>query len=527
MYAQPRTDLFLSADEYKRTIDDSSDRLFALGLTSVFFVLQLLAILHHQLWRDELQTWMLARHSSSISQLISLKKYEGHPDAWFLVIYVVTRLTNNPVGMKVAHLLIATVTVYIVTFYSHFTRLQKTLLVFGYFLFFEYATVSRNYALGILFTFIFCALFRSGPRKNYLILAIPLALLCQTSIYGVMIAFSFTVLLLFEATRSPKRLQFLLQSTRRLAFALVVLLASVSLSALHMAPPQDGAMPEPFPVDLTNFARSFCIFWDSFAPVPRFTWHFWETNLLWDANFLHGHGALLFLTPLSILICGVSILFFIRKPVVLLAYTSGITALFLFKHRVHFGGVRHDGHVFILFLACLWLASEFPDEQAPILKLQRIADRFAPFHDALLVGVFSLQAAVGLAVSVAALWVPFSEGKAVADFIHGRHMEDMLIVGDEDAPVSTVAGYLDRYIYYIKANRMGSFILWDKKRLADAHQPVVELATREAATRSADVLLILSYRADTIPSTARELGSFQHSMSGEDYYLYLLQHDKK
>jgi hypothetical protein len=481
------------------------------------------------MWRDELQTWMLARHSNSISQLISLKKYEGHPDAWFVVVYLVTRLTNNPAAMKVVHLLIATVTVYIVTRYSPFTRLQRTLMVFGYFLFFEYATVSRNYALGILFAFIFCAAFRAGPKKNYLILAIPLALLCQTSVYGVMIAFSFTVALLFEATRSSKRRQFLVHNTRQVAFALVVLLASVSLSALHMFPPQDSAMPQPSWVNLgfTNFARSLCIFWHSFAPVPRLTWHFWETNLIWDANFLDGHGALLFLISLSILICGVSILVFIRKPVVLLAYGSGIGALFLFKYCVHFGGVRHDGHVFILFLACLWMASEFPDERVPLLKLDRIADWFAPFQAAVLVGFLSLQAAVGLAVSVAALRVPFSEGKAVADFIHARHMEDMLIVGDEDAPVSTVAGYLDRDIYYIRANRMGSFILWDKKRLAEADQPVIELASREAATRRADALLILSYRAETIPSTAKELGSFQHSMSGEDYYLYLIQNDKK
>ena len=42
--------------------------------------------------------------------------------------------------------------------------------------------------------------------------------------------------------------------------------------------------------------------------------------------------------------------------------------------------------------------------------------------------------------------MPFSKVKAVTDFIHGRYMEDLLIVGDEDAPTSTVAGYLDRDI---------------------------------------------------------------------------------
>jgi hypothetical protein len=81
----------------------------------------------------------------------------------------------------------------------------------------------------------------------------------------------------------------------------------------------------------------------------------------------------------------------------------------------------------------------------------------------------------------------------------------MLIVGDEDAPASTVARYLDRDIYYIGANRMESFIPWDKKRLAHSDQPLIELASREAATRSADALLLLSYRAGTIPSTNHSL----------------------
>jgi hypothetical protein len=84
--------------------------------------------------------------------------------------------------------------------------------------------------------------------------------------------------------------------------------------------------------------------------------------------------------------------------------------------------------------------------------------------------------------------VSISEGTAIADFIHGRHMEDMLIIGDEDAPTFTVAGYLDQDIYYICANRMESFILWDKKRLAHADQLVMEPASGEAAARSGDAL---------------------------------------
>jgi hypothetical protein len=517
-------DAYLLAGGSDQTVEKVSFP-FAFLLTSTFFVFQLFAILHHELWRDELQPWMLARHSRSISQLITLKKYEGHPDGWFLIVYAITRVTANPLGMKLIHLLIATATVYVLARYSPFTRLQKTLLVFGYFLFFEYATISRNYALGVLFAFIFCAMFRPGPRKNYLLLAIPLALLCQTSVYGVMIAFSFTLVLLFEGIGSSESRRFIKANAWRVVCALIILLASVSLSALHMLPPQDGAMPQPSWVDhsLKSFARSLSLFWNSFVPIPRFSEHFWATNILWDANALHGHGALLFLVPLSIAICGVSILFFIRKPVVMWAYICGLGALILFKYLIHLGQVRHDGHAFILFLACLWLARAFPNERGLPPSLDRIANGFAPFQERVLLALFALHAAVGIGVNIAAFRVPFSEGKAVADFIRAGHMEQMPIVGHEDAPASTVAGFLDRDIYYLPEGRMGSYIVWDKKRVADNGKPAIEVASAEAVRRREEVLVILSYRAETLPPNAKELASFEHSMSGDYYYLYLAE----
>jgi hypothetical protein len=269
------------------------------------------------------------------------------------------------------------------------------------------------------------------------------------------------------------------------------------------------------------------MFWNSFIPIPLFRWEFWGTNLLWGANLWHGHGAMLFVVPLSILICGLSILFFIRKPVALLAYTSVVGALFLFKYLKYLGALRHDGHVFILFLACLWLASYFPEERVRLPKLDRVANWFAPMQNGVLVGILSVQAAVGLAVALVAFRLPFSEGKAVADYLHFRHMEQMFIVGDLDAPVSTVAGYLDREILYIREDRIGSFILWDQKRVVDADRPVMRLASREATERNEDILMILSYRLEMILPNIREVASFPQSMSGEDYFVYVVRPGKE
>ncbi|MBF0618521.1 MAG: hypothetical protein HQK88_17110, partial [Nitrospirae bacterium] len=43
---------------------------FTYIVTLVFFVLTLFNILHHVMWRDELEAWMIARDASSLHELV-------------------------------------------------------------------------------------------------------------------------------------------------------------------------------------------------------------------------------------------------------------------------------------------------------------------------------------------------------------------------------------------------------------------------------------------------------------------------
>ena len=66
-------------------------------------------------------------------------------------------VSGSIVAMKLLHVLVATTSAALLLRRSPFTLLEKGVLAFGYFPFFEYDTVSRSYALGVLFTFAFCA----------------------------------------------------------------------------------------------------------------------------------------------------------------------------------------------------------------------------------------------------------------------------------------------------------------------------------------------------------------------------------
>jgi len=52
------------------------------GLTATYFILALAGILHHEMWRDEFQAWLVARDADSLVQLAGNVRYEGNPMLW-------------------------------------------------------------------------------------------------------------------------------------------------------------------------------------------------------------------------------------------------------------------------------------------------------------------------------------------------------------------------------------------------------------------------------------------------------------
>ena len=102
-------------------------------------------------------------------------------DAWLFLVYSISRLSSNPVAMQVLHLAIATMTAYGVARYSPFPRLQKVLIIFGYLLFYEYADISRDYAIRhpVLVFFLRCV--PATGRSRLTLLSGEIITTCQFS----------------------------------------------------------------------------------------------------------------------------------------------------------------------------------------------------------------------------------------------------------------------------------------------------------------------------------------------------------
>ena len=265
---------------------------FSIILSLVFFSLAFLGILNHEMWRDEIHTWLVGQKSESLWDLIYQMRYDGHPSLWYICVYGLTRITENAIAMQIFHIMLATGSVYLFSLYSRFSRVQIVLFTFGYFPFFEYALVSRSYALGILLTFWCCKLI-TDRHRNYLAISITLATMANVSFYTLIVAFSILLGLSIEliiwswlqkenSQNNTLNLSILKQQNSPkltlIYLAIAMLGITIALTQMQFLAPADRANVQGwfFHFDFSRLGSSLSILYKSLVPIPALQVTFWH-----------------------------------------------------------------------------------------------------------------------------------------------------------------------------------------------------------------------------------------------------------
>ena len=511
-----------TTDYTRKTLDSllNNNSAFVGLLVLSFLCIGLLNILTHEMWRDELQAWLIAKDSVSIINLFDNLRYEGHPALWHMRLYLLSRFTTPPIAMQFFHLLLATTTIYIFTRFSPFTRLQKTLFAFGYFPLYEYAVISRNYAMGVLFIFCLCALFRTRT-KNYLFLSCILFMLAQTSVYGLMIAICFGTTLIMEYVFDRNLRESLSRRKTELVIGTCIFILGIVGSVYQLIPPADsGGRIWGINIDTRRITHVIAIPWKAYIPVPEFMNTKFITSTILPSRIVAA--------ILSILLLCFSFLLFVRKSVVAFLYTSTTIVLLIFSYFIYFGELRHHGYLFILFIACLWISDYYTDTKLKSRLFNNLAGFCEKHKNKFLIGILSIHLVLGIAASGADWFYPFSAGKETAKFIKDKQMDNMLMLGDMDFPASVISGYLNRRIYYTQSNRFGSFIIWNNERGDHSAQEILKKAQELTLQRKEDILLVMNYELDTSSALNPivKIKEFKKSIvPNEKYYLYLMSYD--
>jgi hypothetical protein len=482
---------------------ESGRNRFAAAVTLAFALLAGIGLARHEMWRDEMQAWLIPAGSATPAELIHNLRYEGHPALWHLLLWMVTRFTLRPEAMQVLHLAISTAAVFLFARYAPFSRPVRALFALGYFPLYEYTVISRNYGLGMLLLFLACALFPTR-RRSYLPLAGVLALLANANPYAWLLALACAGTLVLEALWDR---ELRAGAARRPGDALLSLLlfgVAAAVAMAQMIPPPDGqfAMSWFLTLRAPRIFRVLATVARAWLPVPNPTESTaWNTNLLW-----HLKNGVTALIAVALIAAAVAVLR--RSRTALVLYLSGTAALLGFSYVKYLGYTRHHGAHFLLLLACLWIARQERGKESPR-------------GDRLLAVLLAVHVLAGAWVYGQDLVRPFSTARAAAAFLRAPEYRGMLTVGFPDSFATPVAGYLGKPLFYPQSRSLGTYVLWNRER--ELELPFGELCRilrRQLRQHREGILLVLSQPAPLCGARMRpeELASFPDSLLPEESF---------
>ena len=485
----------------------------------VFLLLGGVVTFHHELWRDEVQAWLLARDSASVPALLANMKYEGHPALWHLLLLPLTRIFATPVAMQVLHLLLATATVYLFVRWAPFSRLQKVLFCFGYFPFYEYGVIARNYGLCLLLLTAFGCLYARRERW-FPLLGLILALLCHAHVLGIILAVALLGALAVERFwPSAGRLN---PPVARLPFYAGCALATLgAVTALLQAlPPADAAAPEiaewkpTLYEEMRQTARALV---GGYLPLAR-NW-----NDPWLIGDRPAALKLLFYAgvPLYLFLAAAALR---RHRPALLFLTLGTGTLLAFFHFKYGGSARHHGLLFLCLVFAVWM------ERADSLAAGKArpapeVSRWGGILAASLTLLFALHTLAAATLSVTEWRRPFSRAADVTEYLQRQGHDRSLLVGHRDSIASALLGSsVQRQIYYPQSRRWGSYVIWNRARTATVTAVELVAAARELPRKEGQRVVLVLDRpldpGDGLPAGVTFLAAFTGAITDENFHLY-------
>jgi hypothetical protein len=457
-------------------------------LFGLLVIYNTIRLFRHAMWRDELQAFMLTAASHTPLDLLARVQYENHPAVWYLLLWVVTRFTTDPFFVQVTQLLCALGLWVLIWRVAPFRPYEKLLLLLSYFLFWEYFIVSRPYALMTLLGFGFIALRVNHPEQRFWPWVL-LALLANTTLFGAIWSAGLAAFFLLQER----------QRWRAMLPGAGIFSLALALSVATMVPPPDYVLvpSDPrfdftaFPVPLRYVVSAFFPFhWPS---TPDSLSVFGSVGRKLAATPFGSNPAyrLFWLirqspsaAPITLAVLALPLLacwLIVRDWKLSVQYALIYVGVLLFAQIWHFlGAPRHHGTLFMALVGTVWMWRSTVPPTRPV----------SPVWIGLL-----LVSALGGLTTLAADNRPFSQGRNTAQWIEHHHLDDALLIASRDYAGSTVAAYLQRSLYYLECECLGTYITWNTKRrqALTGEEVVSRIASVMRAEKKVEAYLISSH----------------------------------
>jgi len=422
-------------------------------LATPFLVLLYVQLVHHVMWRDELNGLAIAWASPTIPSLFWHIHHEGHPWLWYMILWIPSRFTQSVLVLKFVQGIVSTAVILWVALRSPFRAWEKALVLASYFFVFEYTVLARMY--GVMLLLLVLYLWRRTARSGKPIgSAVLLGLMASTDTLGIILSAALIAEYAYAAWASRRESPLF---NRAIAVRALLVYGLITAFAIWSAKPAKDISWRTTGRPLEH-AKSLGHLYDAFLRytiLPFIPVQSPRSQFFWNPGL---HYNRLAYTLLMLIMVAMLYFAFRKRTSLLLLMAVAIAGGTALEHLVYPGSERHFGLVFLAFVAGAWIlrASEPGQPLAWTIYV--------------LLGISALSSVRAVIGS----WKhPFSNDKRAAEWIMANHLERMPFVAEQDTSAVGVAEYLHRPVYMIECSCADTYLLFSSRRdnFTDADAP--------------------------------------------------------
>jgi hypothetical protein len=459
---------------------------------------------YHELWKDEWQSWFVAR-DMDIVEMLKFLYYEGHPALWYLYLKPFTWFSHfvaDDLLINSAHFIAYGILVGIILSFNNISGLTKWLFLLGYYPLFEYGMIARGYILVMILFFLLVKYLPKASTHPHL-LGIIFLVLCQTELYGVIAAAAWLFYIFLEQRgvwSSP--IQFLRLHRHYWIIASYFLAGVVLFYVTINWAPDAGEIR----ARLVNIMSAYKGKSGFQAAFQGFLGHAFLPGILPAATKKGISGEGLFLAVAGI----ASILFIFRQHKhQLLAIVFYIFWVVYFAATTYSGGMRQWGMLYVFVMAMIFL--QFSQQKTSQKWTQMLVYILLILH---------------IIYGVRAVWdeirYPFTNAKKTAHYMTSSLNPNIPVVGISPFNVAAPSGYSGITFYELPDGVPFTYFRWLEK----VYMPPQDELALFAQYKKSKGLYVISHKPLDLtryPQLKLIQSISEFNIKDENFYIYGLE----
>lgn len=182
------------------------------SIFGLYAVTNLILVLLHEPWRDEIHAWLMAKELSVIDLFLE-SRFDGHPILWHLLLMPFAKLNFPIITLNLISYLILLISTWVFLFKTEIPLPIKIFAIFTIPFTYTYSAISRNYSC-IILLLVLIGVFYPKRNEHPILYSLLIGLLIHTHslawgiVAGLTVTFHFYEILLFFKKKNTANLKY-------------------------------------------------------------------------------------------------------------------------------------------------------------------------------------------------------------------------------------------------------------------------------------------------------------------------------